>query len=61
MGGEAEFGSDYLTVDGHIVYSHKNKVLLVQLDGSKIKSYKYLKLNTENIDNDLIQQIVVQH
>ena len=55
---ETEFGSEYLILENGIAYSHKNKVLIIELDNSKVKSYRYLKLNTENIDQDLIRQIV---
>ena len=54
---ESEFGNDYLTFDNGIVYSNKNKVLILEMDSSKVKSYRYIKLNTEKIDKDLIGQI----
>ena len=55
---ESEFGNDYLTFDNGIGYSNKNKVLILEFDKSKVKSYRYIKLNTEKIDNDLIGQIM---
>ena len=58
---ETKFGDEYLTLENRIVYSNNNKALVIELDSSKVKSYKYLKLNTEKVDNDLIRQIVVQH
>jgi hypothetical protein len=55
---ESEFGNDYLTFANGIAYSNKNKVLILELDKSKVNSYRYIKLNTEKIDNDLIGQII---
>ncbi|MWW26906.1 hypothetical protein [Algibacter lectus] len=55
---ESEFGTEYLTFDNAIVYSNKNRVLIVEFSDSKIKSYNYIKLNTEKIDKDLIGQII---
>ncbi len=55
---ELEFGIDYLTFDNGIAYSYKNKVLILKLDKSKVNSYRYVKLNTEKIDKDLIGQIM---
>tara|TARA_R110002033_G_scaffold170514_1_gene213226 strand:+ start:15233 stop:15871 length:639 start_codon:yes stop_codon:yes gene_type:complete len=55
---ESEFGVDYLTFDNGISYSNKNKVLILELDKSKVNSYRYVKLNTEKIDKDLIRQII---
>lgn len=54
---EKVFGFDYLTLDNQIVYSNKNKVLIIELDSSKVKSYRYIKLSSEKIDKDLIRQI----
>ncbi|PKG52288.1 hypothetical protein CXF54_04260 [Olleya sp. 1-3] len=55
---EAEFGTDYLTFDTRIAYSNKNKVLIIELNNSKVKSFRYIKLNTEIVNQDLIRQIV---
>jgi hypothetical protein len=55
---ESQFGNDYLTFDNGITYSNKNKVLILELDKSKVNSYRYIKLNTEKIDEDLIGQIM---
>lgn len=55
---ESEFGNDYLAVNNRMAYSNKNKVLILELDSSKVKSYRYIKLNTEKIDADLIGQIL---
>jgi hypothetical protein len=55
---ESEFGTDYLTLDDRIVYSNKNKVLILELENSNVKSYRYLKLNTEKIEIDLIGEII---
>ena len=55
---ESEFGTDYLTFDNGIVYSYKNRVLIIELNDSKVKSYNYIKLNTEKIDKNLIGQII---
>jgi hypothetical protein len=54
---ETEFGSKYLTFDNRIVFSNKNKVLILELENSKVKSFNYIKINTERIDRDLIGQI----
>ncbi|OMP29979.1 hypothetical protein [Mangrovimonas sp. DI 80] len=55
---ESEFGNDYLTFDNGIAYSNKNKILILEMDSSKVKSYRYIKLNTEKIDIELIEQII---
>ena len=55
---ESEFGTHYLTLDNGIAYFNKNKVLIIELSNSKVKSFSYIKLNTEKIDNDLIGQII---
>ena len=55
---ESEFGANYLNFDNGIAYSNKNRVLILELENSKVKSYRYIKLNTEKIDNDLIGQII---
>ncbi|WP_299117479.1 hypothetical protein [uncultured Winogradskyella sp.] len=55
---ESEFGNDYLALDNGIAYSNKNKVLILELDKSKVNSYRYIKLNTEKIDKNLIGQIM---
>jgi len=55
---ESKFGTDYLTFDNGISYSDKNKVLILELDNSKVNSYRYIKLNTEKVDTDLIGQII---
>jgi len=55
---ESEFGTDYLTLDNRIVYSNKNKVLILELENSEVKSFNYIKLSTEKIDADLIGEII---
>ncbi len=55
---ESKFGTDYLTFDNGIVYSYKNRVLIIELNDLKVKSYSYIKLNTEKVDKDLISQII---
>jgi len=55
---ESEFGTDYLTLDDRVVYSNKNKVLILELEKSSVKSYRYIKLNTEKIEIDLIGEII---
>jgi hypothetical protein len=55
---ETKFGTDYLTLRNGIAYSHKNKVLILELNKSIVNSYRYVKLNTEKIDKDLIEQIM---
>ncbi|MEK6152555.1 hypothetical protein WIW50_04820 [Flavobacteriaceae bacterium 3-367] len=55
---EAEFGSDYRILNNRMMYSNKNKLVILELDDSKVISYKYLKLATENVDSDLIQQLM---
>ena len=54
---EIEFGDNYLTFDNGIAYSNKNKVLILELENSKVKSFNYIKLNTNKIDGDVIGQI----
>jgi hypothetical protein len=55
---ESEFGIEYLTFANGIAYSNKNIVLILELDKSKVNSYRYVILNTDKIDNDLIGQII---
>ncbi len=55
---ESEFGTDYLTFDNGIVYSYKNRVLIIEFNDLKVNSYSYIKLNTEKVDKDLIGQII---
>lgn len=55
---ESKFGTGYRTVLGKMIYSHKNKILLLTFNNSKIISYRFIKLNTEYIDDDLIQKII---
>jgi hypothetical protein len=55
---ETEFGSDYLPFVNGIIYYNKNKVLIFELDNLEVKSYRYIKLNTESVDQDLIRQIL---
>lgn len=55
---ELEFGADYLTMNNRIVYSNKNKVLILEIDSLKVKSYNYIKLSTKKINSDLIRKIL---
>jgi hypothetical protein len=55
---ELEFGTDYLTFNNRIAYSNKNKILTIELNNSKVKSFRYIKLNTKIVDQGLIRQIV---
>ena len=55
---ESKFGTDYLTFDNGIVYSYKNRVLIIEFNDLKVNSYSYIKLNTEKVDKDLIGQII---
>lgn len=54
---ETEFGTDYLKLKEGLAYSNKNKVLILSIENKVIKSYRYLKLNTENISNSLIHKL----
>lgn len=54
---ESKFGDNYLAVDDGIIYSNNNKVLILELNNSKVKSYRYIKLNSNKIDTELINQI----
>ena len=55
---ESEFGVNHLNFDNGIAFSNKNRVLILEIENSKVKSYRYIKLNTEKIDNNLIAQII---
>lgn len=55
---ESEFGVNYLNFENGIAYSNKNRVLILELESSKVKSYRYIKLSAEKIDNDLLGQII---
>jgi len=55
---ESDFGSDYKVFDNRIVYSNKNKALIIELENSKVKWFKYIKLSTENIDSLLTEKII---
>ncbi len=54
---EAEFGTDYLKLKDGLAYYNQNKLLIFNIRNSIIKSYRYLKLNTENISENLIHQL----
>jgi hypothetical protein len=61
---ESKFGFDYKLLENRVVYSIGNKALIFELENSKVKWFKFIKLSTENIDNELIKRIlknVVQH
>ena len=55
---ESEFGNDHLTFENRIAYPNNNKLLILELENSKVKSFRYIKLNTEKVDKDLIGQIM---
>lgn len=55
---ESEFGANYLVFENGIVYSNKNKVLILELKNSKVNSYRYIKLNSNKIDVDLIGTVI---
>jgi hypothetical protein len=55
---ESEFGTNYLTLQKRIVYSNRNKILIIELENSKVKSFNYIKLSTENIESGLVRKIV---
>ena len=55
---ETKFGIDYLTYENKIIYTHKNKIVLIELNNLKVTSFRYIHLNRENVDQALIQQIV---
>nr|WP_299383085.1 hypothetical protein [Allomuricauda sp.] len=55
---ELKFGTDYRILDNRIIYSNNNKVLILLLKESRVKSYRYSKLNTEKIDLKLMGQIL---
>lgn len=57
---ESRFGSDYLLSNNRLIYSDKNKVLIIKLNGSKVKAYYYIKLNTEKLDANFIGQLIKQ-
>jgi len=54
---ESKFGNDCLTYEKGIVYSNKNKVLILELENTKVNSLNYIKLNTDTVDRDLIKKI----
>ena len=54
---ESEFGTDYLKLKEGLAYSNKNKLLIFNIQNSIIKSYRYLKLSTEKISNNLIHKL----
>ncbi|WP_040281004.1 hypothetical protein [Psychroserpens damuponensis] len=55
---ELQFGSDYQLSDNKMVYTMGNKALIIELQNSKVTWFKYIKLNTEDITNELIKQIL---
>lgn len=55
---EKEFGTEYLQLDNRMVYSNRNKVLILEIDNSRVAFINYIKLNTEKIDLDLIEQLI---
>lgn len=55
---ESEFGKNYQTTVNGMVYAYQNKVLIIELEESQVRSYRYLKLNTDKVDKDLIKRIM---
>ncbi|MEP5340239.1 MAG: hypothetical protein ABJL44_14800 [Algibacter sp.] len=56
---EEKFGSEFIALDNQIIYTVKNKALIFEFDDFEVKSFRYLNLNTETIDSDLIKRIKV--
>ncbi|MEZ4828564.1 MAG: hypothetical protein R3C61_20100 [Bacteroidia bacterium] len=54
---ESKFGSNNKIIDQTIVYFNKNRILLIEIDNSKVRSFRFVKLNTEKIDENLIRRI----
>lgn len=54
---ESKFGADYVSLGNAIAYRYKNKVLILELENSTVKSYRYIRLNTQRIELDLIKRI----
>ncbi len=55
---ESQFGTEYKVFDNRIVYSNKNKALIIELKNSRVEWFKYIKLSTENIDSTLIEKAI---
>jgi len=55
---EAVFGQNYLILDHRMIYSYNNKILIVTLEDATVSAFRYLKLNTNSIDTNLIKQIL---
>ena len=54
---ESKFGVHHINLENRIVYSHNNKTLIIELEDSKVKSFRYIKLKTEKVDINLIREI----
>jgi len=55
---EAKFGLDFSISKKNIIYKHNNNILIINLNNSKVIAYRYLRLNTDVIDQDLINRMV---
>jgi len=54
---ELKFGKENLKIENEYIYYNENKLLILTIKNDKVDSYKYLRLNTEKIDIELIKQI----
>lgn len=53
---ESKFGTEYQVLGNKICYKRKNKVLIFSIEDSKVTSFNYINLNTENINLDLLKK-----
>jgi len=54
---KSRFGESELSTSDKLIYINENKIILLKIENNKVASFKYLKLNTNNIDKELIEQI----
>ncbi|SDY14492.1 hypothetical protein SAMN05444411_1383 [Lutibacter oricola] len=54
---EIKFGKENLKIENEYIYFNENKLLILTIKNDKVDSYKYLRLNTDKIDKELIKQI----
>ena len=54
---ESKFGKENFKIDNEFIYFNENKLLILTIKDDKVDSYKYLRLNTDKIDKELIKKI----
>jgi len=54
---ETKYGKENFRIDNDFIFFIENKLLILTIKNDEIDSYKYLRLNTDKIDKELIKKI----